>query len=74
MVALKTLKQVWYQARGDKRMKEIRAFPDRTLGFLLYELWVDLFTWYGERDDILDQRIRLIADYLQQDHHSKSVH
>jgi len=66
--------QVWYHARGDKKMQAIQAFPDPALGGLLYELWMDFFTWYGVRDDIVDQKILRISDYLQGNGRPKSVH
>jgi hypothetical protein len=60
-----TLKQVWYRARGQKMLDVIMAFPDRKLGELMFTLANDFLTWYGDRDDIIDETIRMIAEHLE---------
>lgn len=60
-----TLKQVWYRARGDKMLDMVMSFPDRELGELMFTLANDFVTWYGDRDDIIDETIRAIAKHLE---------
>ncbi len=61
----KTLKQVHYHARGDRITQDVMRFADKNLGSMLYELCIDFYTWHEERDDIIDAKIKKIAQHLQ---------
>ena len=60
-----TLKQVWYRARGQRIFDAIQSFPEPKLGELLFTLANDFLTWYGDRDDLVDETIREIARMLE---------
>ncbi len=60
-----TMKQVWYRARGQRMFDAIMSFPDQELGQMLFTLANDFLTWYGDRDDIIDETIRAIAKHLE---------
>lgn len=59
-----TLDQVHRRIRGQKRSEIILSYPNVELGHRLYFLSCDFFTWYGDRNDIIDNQIFNIVDYL----------
>jgi hypothetical protein len=68
------MRDIYFHIRGDQRMTQIQLCSDTRLGCLLYELWMDFYTWYGNRDDIIDEKIRIIVHYLNSRPKLRLVH
>ncbi len=59
-----TLEQVHRKFQGPKRTELILSYPNIKLGYLLYFLCCDFYTWYGQRNDIIENQILQITNYL----------
>jgi|JI10StandDraft_1071094.scaffolds.fasta_scaffold616045_2 hypothetical protein len=59
-----TLEQVHRRVKGPKRTEIILSYPNVGLGHLLYALSCDFYTWYEDRNDIIERQIFLIVNYL----------
>jgi hypothetical protein len=60
-----TLKQVYHRVRGDRFAVACQSYPERDLGWMLYELNCDFYCHYGCQDEILHRQILSIAQCLQ---------
>lgn len=59
-----TLDQVHRRFRGPKHTELVLSYPNVGLGHLLYFLSCDFYTWYEQRNDIIENQILEITTYL----------